>query len=178
MLYNSIMKIKSIIKSIIILFVAIYLYFVGNNPLNHYIIHSIHLVFHEAGHFIFMFFGNQFINIAGGSIMQLLIPIILIFYFLFVKKDIYAMSFMFLWLGSSLFDIAIYTKDALAMNLDLLGGDNVIHDWNYLLSVSGLLKYTNQIAQFIYSIGIFSLIIGVIIGIFNSFSNDKDINTV
>ena len=171
------MKAKPIIKSLIILLIAIYLYFVANDPLNHLIIHSVHLVFHEAGHAIFMLFGNQFIQMAGGTILQLIIPIILAFYFLFVKKDIYAMSFMLLWLGSSFFDIAIYAKDAVLMNLDLLGGDSSIHDWNYLLSTIGLLKYTAQVAGFIYSLGIFSLITGVVIGIYNSFSPEET-NTV
>jgi hypothetical protein len=163
------MKPKPIIKSIIILLVGLYLYSVGKSPLDHYIIHSVHLIFHEAGHFIFMFFGSQFIHMAGGTLLQLIIPIVLALYFLFVKKDVYASCFMLLWLGSSFFDVAIYAKDAIVMNLDLLGGDNVTHDWNYLLSTLGALKYTSQIASTIFSLGTMSLIVGVVVGIYGSF---------
>lgn len=171
------MEIKKILKSACLLIATFYLYSVGQNPLMHNVIHSVHLIFHEAGHFIFMFFGSEFIQIAGGSVMQLLIPIVLAFYFYFVRKDVYAMSFMFLWLGSSFFDVAIYAKDSIFMNLPLLGGDNVIHDWNYLLSTLGVLKYTSQIAGFIYSLGIFSLIVGVVAGLYDLFTVE-DSNTV
>ena len=170
------MKVKPILKSIIILLAGIYLYSVGKNPLEHYFIHTIHLIFHEAGHFIFIFFG-QFIHMAGGTLLQLIIPIFLALYFLLIKKDIYAFCFMLLWLGSSFFDVAIYAKDAIVMNLDLLGGDNVTHDWNYLLSTLGLLKYTYSIAGIIYSLGTLSIITGVVIGIYNSFIKEE-IDTV
>ena len=36
-------------------------------------IHGIDLIFHEAGHVIFGFFG-QFLAVLGGSLMQVLIP--------------------------------------------------------------------------------------------------------
>ena len=171
-------NLKTIVKSIFLLLATVYVYYVGQDPINHFIVHSVHLIFHEAGHFICMFSGSQFIHVAGGTLMQLLIPIILGLYFCFVRKDVYAMSFMFLWLGSSLFDVAVYAKDAIYMNLDLFGGDGVIHDWNYLLDTLGVLKYTSQIAKFIYSLGMFSIIIGAIWGVYNLFSEKKEIDTV
>ncbi|MBN4080005.1 hypothetical protein JYT60_02085, partial [bacterium AH-315-C08] len=39
-------------------------------------IHSVNLVFHEAGHVLFSIFGNQTLTILGGSLNQLLIPFI------------------------------------------------------------------------------------------------------
>ena len=80
---------------------------------------------------------------------------------------------MLLWLGSSFFDVAIYAKDAIVMNLDLLGGDNVTHDWNYLLSTLGVLKYTPQIASTIFSLGTLSLVVGVVVGVYNSFTLEE-----
>lgn len=49
-------------------------------------IHLINLVFHEAaGHVIFRFLGN-FMAILGGSLMQLLMPLIILFSLLVNKK--------------------------------------------------------------------------------------------
>lgn len=172
------MKISNIFKSICLLLATAYVYYVGQDPINHFIVHSVHLIFHEAGHFIFMFSGSEFIHVAGGTLMQLLIPIVLGFYFYLVKKDVYAVSFMLLWLGSSLFDVAVYAKDAIYMNLDLLGGDGVIHDWNYLLDTLGMLKYTPQIANFIYSLGMFFIITGLILGIYDLFNVKEETDTV
>ena len=169
-------KIKKIIKLSFLLISAYYFYLISNNPLEYSIVHSIHLVFHEAGHPTFGLLGIQFLQMAGGTIMQLLIPLVFIYYF-FSKRDIYSTAFIILWLASSFFDVAAYAKDAILMNLDLLGGDNVIHDWNYLLSTLGVLKYTAQISSSIYFLGIVSLVSGLAIGIYDLFFN-KEVDTV
>jgi len=40
------------------------------------LLHSIDLVFHEAGHTMFFFLGN-FMQLLGGTLMQVLVPILL-----------------------------------------------------------------------------------------------------
>ena len=54
--------------------------------------------------------------------------------------------------------VAHYLGDAIVMQLPLLGGDSVIHDWNYLLSATHTLKYTAAISSTMYGIAL--LIIG------------------
>ena len=49
-------------------------------------IHSVNLVFHEAGHVLFAVFGNQTLTILGGSLNQLLIPLIVLITFIY-KRD-------------------------------------------------------------------------------------------
>ena len=96
---------------------------------------NVDLIFHEAGHTIFHFFGD-FVRILGGSLMQALIPIIcgVVFFF---KKQWFAIGFALWWLGQNLVNVSIYIGDATAQQLELLGGEAVIHDWNYLLGMLG-----------------------------------------
>jgi hypothetical protein len=58
------------------------------------------------------------------------------------------------WVGQNLINISVYARDSIAMQLPLLGGGNVIHDWNYLLSTLNILKYTTYVADLIYISGI------------------------
>ena len=51
------------------------------NPKTYRFLDRVDLVFHEAGHLIFGFFG-EFIGVLGGSLMQVLIPAIVTGYFI------------------------------------------------------------------------------------------------
>ncbi len=105
----------------------------GNEP---YILHSINLIFHEAGHMVFMFFG-EFIYVLGGTLMQLLVPLTFLIYFARYRQW-YSVSIMWWWIGTNFVDIGIYISDAQIQILPLLGGGN--HDWYYLLTRMGLLQ--------------------------------------
>ncbi len=59
------------------------------------------------------------------------------------------------------------------MQLDLLGGDFVIHDWNYLLSTLGVLRYTNIIAEIIYSLGLITIFIGTVLSLYYSWKTQE-----
>jgi len=52
-------------------------------------------------------------------------------------------------LGTNLFDVATYSGDARAMELPLVspfGGDEIIHDWNWMLANLGWLAHDQTIA--------------------------------
>ena len=101
---------------------------------------------HEFGHLAFAFFGDV-LAVAGGSLMQLLIPVgagVL----LARRRDWFGVVFAACWLGISLVDLARYVGDARALELPLVsmspdGGD---HDWNWLLDRFDLLRYDTRIA--------------------------------
>ncbi len=59
------------------------------------------------------------------------------------------------------------------MQLDLLGGDSVIHDWNYLLTSMGILRYTQIVAQTLYIIGLLTIFIGTILSIYYSTRSEE-----
>ncbi len=117
------------------------------------------LIIHEAGHYIFFLFGS-FIHIAGGSLMQLIMPALFAFSFFRTGQN-FSGSIMFYWLAINFFNVGQYAGDAVNMNLELLGGDNVLHDWHELLSMTHLLNFTKSISEIIYFCGIVSICAGI-----------------
>ena len=86
--------------------------------------------------------------IAGGSLLQVLLPSVFVAYFL-VRRDRFAASVILAWVGASLSNVALYIGDAQAQELPLLGGENVIHDWWYLLTEWDLLPHDGVIANYV-----------------------------
>ena len=120
-----------------------------SSELNNSFMHLINLVFHEAGHVIFRLLG-QFMAILGGSLLQLLVPVIFMVAFL-KKQDPFAASIMLWWLAQSMMDLVAYIDDAQRQEMWLLGGVQGkdmpgIHDWNNILGQLGMLDYAHGLA--------------------------------
>ena len=120
--------------------------------------HMINLPFHEAGHIIFSPLG-EFVSVLGGSMGQLLIPLICFLTFLIKTRDTFAASVSIWWLGESFMDLAPYINDARALQMILLGGVTGrdvpgYHDWEYILIRLGWLEYDHTLANMAYSAGI------------------------
>jgi hypothetical protein len=106
---------------------------------------GITLAFHEMGHVIFSFAGH-FIGSLMGSGMQVLIPVIVIIFFV-RQPDYFGVGVGGFWLSFSLFELARYVGDARRMELPLVGfTDDPEHDWHYLLGTLGLLKLDTTFA--------------------------------
>ena len=107
---------------------------------------GLNLGIHELGHVVFAVFGRT-LGVAGGSLAQVLAPLGAVLVFL-RQRDWFAISFAFLWLGASLFELARYVGDARAMELPLVSpfGGDPIHDWNFLLANAGLLRWDATLA--------------------------------
>ena len=119
--------------------------------------HNVDLVFHEAGHVLFIPFG-RYGSILGGSLFQILVPLFLMFAFLVKNKDGFAASICLWWTGQSIMDLAPYIADARALRLPLLGGGTGadspgVHDWQNLLRPLGWLQYDIRIATLFDTIG-------------------------
>jgi len=127
---------------------------------------NVDVIFHEAGHSIFQFFGT-FIRVAAGSGFQVLLPLGIALYF-FKNNQKLSGSLVLMWVGQSLINVSIYAADAINMQLDLLGGDSVGHDWNYLLSATNTLKYTPYIASDIFALGVMFILVGTVLGLYYS----------
>lgn len=158
-------KTKSLdfIKVTIVVIVTLYLIYYIKTIHEWHFIDNINLIFHEAGHVIFGLFGD-FIGMLGGTLMQILTPLICSFYF-YRRNDFFSSSLLLFWLSQNFFNIFVYANDAIKMELPLLGGDSVHHDWNYILSALNILKYTERIASLIYFIGIIILLFAIILSL-------------
>jgi len=102
---------------------------------------------HEGGHLLFRFFG-EFLSVAGGTVLQLAVPLILATFFVF-QRQIPGTTFCLFFFFEQ-FPIAKYMADARAQELPLLtvgDSDDVIHDWNYLFGKLGVLDHDVQIAH-------------------------------
>ncbi len=118
--------------------------------IGHSFMHRINLVFHEAGHVIFMPLGN-FMMTLGGSLGQLLMPIIVMVALIWKNRDSFGASIGLWWVGQSLMDLAPYINDARDLQLMLLGGGTGadrpgIHDWENILLDLRLIEHDRQIA--------------------------------
>lgn len=134
-----------------LVFLPICLYFVLTRG-DYTFMDTADLVIHEAGHFFFRFFGT-FMMIAGGTLMQVLLPSLLAWHFLRHDYRLGAQVSAF-WLGHNLINISVYAADARTRVLPLLGGDTSGHDWWNLLRMVDLLHWDQTIAGAIFAMGI------------------------
>lgn len=123
------------------------------------IIDAVDLVIHEAGHTI-TFFLPQFLAILAGSALQVLVPIVFAGYF-FLHGDRFSSSVTLLWAAQSLVNVSIYARDAEVMRLELLGGDGVIHDWNYILGNLHLVHYATLVGGIMFMSALCLFAVGV-----------------
>jgi len=132
------------------------------DPLYGGIAKGLNLAIHEMGHVFFGFFGNEFLMIAGGTILQLAAPLVA-FWMFYRQRDYFALAITFCWLATNLFDVAAYAGDAQLQNLPLvsIGGGDPEHDWAYLLDHTGLLRHDAAIAGAIRALAIVCFVVGL-----------------
>lgn len=140
----------------IAILVGAYFLWAAAHPDQWRLIDGVNLIIHEAGHIFFRPLG-EFMMIAGGSLFQVIVPAIFSAYFFFNKKY-FSCALVLFWLGESLLNVSVYAGDSVLMQLPLLGGDNSIHDWNYLLDHLDLLRQTEGIALAIRASGTLAII--------------------
>lgn len=110
---------------------------------------GVDLAIHETGHLVFSPFG-EFIQFAGGTLFQLIMPALFVVYF-WRRGDRHAASVALWWIAQNCGNIAHYAADARAQELPLVGGGE--HDWAYLLGTLGLLAKDQLIARGIRMVG-------------------------
>ena len=120
---------------------------------------DVNLAIHEAGHLVFGPFGDQ-LQFAGGSLFQVLVPLVFAGHFA-ARRQRFAASVVLGWAGASLLNVARYVADARAQELPLLGGENAIHDWWYLLTEWGMLAREQEIAQGMRGVAAFLFVLAV-----------------
>jgi hypothetical protein len=70
--------------------------------------------------------------------------------------------------GQSLFNVSVYVRDARAQALPLLGGEDALHDWNWLLDTLHLLRWDQAIGASIYMAGLLAVVASVVGGLYFS----------
>lgn len=125
--------------------------------------HTILLVIHEAGHIFLMPFG-EFMAILGGSLFQLLLPLICAGTVLWSNRDPFGAGLGVWWLGVSLLDLAPYIYDARQPQLIMLGGhtgEDGPHDWIYLLETFNAVPQAHAYGAAAHTLGLLIMLIGL-----------------
>ncbi len=134
--------------------------------------HSVHLVFHEAGHAITaMVCDNRDLIVFMGSGLQVLFPLIVAGAFYWTNADGFAAGLGLWWAGHSLLDVSPYIADARALELQLLAGGTGKevegHDWEYLLTRWNMLSLDTRIGAWVAIFGKLMMAFGLMWGAAN-----------
>jgi hypothetical protein len=128
--------------------------------------HNILLPIHEAGHVLFIPFG-EFMTILGGSLFQLLLPLGIAVAFLRKNRDCFGAAVGAWWGGVSLLDLSPYIYDSLHPQMIMIGGhtgEDGPHDWIYLLGQFGLLPNAQGIGVFVHACGALATVAALVWG--------------
>jgi hypothetical protein len=107
------------------------------------------LMIHEAGHFFFSWFGNT-IMILGGTLGELLVPLLCAVYF-FWQRETTGFAFCSFWFFENFPYIGTYMADARTAALPLVGSEE--SDWTILFGQWGLLPQDQKIGGFMRTLG-------------------------
>ncbi|CAN5364211.1 hypothetical protein BH10ACI2_BH10ACI2_06690 [soil metagenome] len=165
----------SIPKLIFAILLSIYFLWIAYDPMQGSFLDNVDLAIHETGHLLFRILG-EFMGIAGGSLFQVILPAIFVGYFVW-NKSYYSAAIVLLWVGQSILNVWVYAADAVVMQLVLTSGftgsEGSFHDWNYLLTATGLIGSTKKVAGVIRFIGTFTIIVAGAAAVFYSFAKPE-----
>lgn len=131
---------------------------------------GVDLAIHESGHLVFGAFG-EFVQFAGGTIMQLLMPLAFVGYFL-RRRDRHAATVALWWVAQNLWHISVYVADARAQELPLVGGGE--HDWAYMLGELGWMARDTAIARGVHHAGVALLVVSTVAGVLFALQSGGD----
>jgi hypothetical protein len=162
-----------------LLFAILFIIYFGSiaiDPMHGSFLDNVNLPIHEFGHLLFRPFG-EFLMVAGGSLFQVLFPAAFVGYFMW-QRSYYSAAVVLFWVGQSILNVWVYAADAVVMRLVLISGftgsEGSFHDWNYLLTTTGLLSSTNTVAGVIRLSGTLVIISAGVLSIYYSLYSQED----
>ena len=144
-------------RGALIAWLVFYIALMGNKIFHGTLFQWFDLVFvpvHEGGHLLFGYFG-RWIMVAGGTFLQLFVPLSLGIYFAF-KRQLFGTTFCAFFFFEQFLPIGIYMADAQCQCLEYVTvGDAELaeHDWFYLFSQAGVLEHDIQIGSIVRALG-------------------------
>jgi len=163
-------------KLIFAVLLSMYFLWIAYDPMQGSFLDNVDLPIHETGHLLFRFLG-EFMGIAGGSLFQVIFPAVFVGYFIW-QRSYYSAAVVLLWVGQSILNVWVYASDAVVMQLVLTSGftgsEGSFHDWNYLLTATGLINSTKTVAGIIRFVGTVTIITAGAASIYFSFFPTED----
>lgn len=134
-----------------------------------WVIDTIDLFIHEAGHAVFALFGRM-VHFLGGTLFQIIIPVAAVI--VFGKSSPRSLPFTLYWTGHSIINSSIYISDAPYQQLPLISR-NAIHDWHWIFSELGMIEDAEMIGAIVNIMGIGACVVGIGIGLYFLFIDTK-----
>lgn len=164
-------------KLIFAVLLSFYFLSIAYAPMNGSFLDLVDLPIHETGHLLFRPFG-QFLMVAGGSLFQVVMPAVFVGYFIWHEKY-YSAAIVFFWVGQSILNVFVYAQDAIVMQIvltnGLTGSEGSFHDWNYLLTETGLIDSTKKVAGLIRLLGTLCIITASVLAVKLSFPHENNV---
>ncbi|MCX7985236.1 MAG: hypothetical protein N3A63_10090 [Bacteroidetes bacterium] len=131
-------------------------------PIFLWIIDTINLFIHEAGHAVFYLFG-RFLYFLGGSLLQIGIPIVTVI--VFMKTSIHSLLFTLYWTGHSLINVSVYIADAPYRSLRLIS-PSAIHDWHWIFTTIDCIHVAEDVGFAVFLLGLSVCCGGIGVGLY------------
>ena len=164
-------------KLIFAVLFTLYFLWIAYDPMAGSFLDFIDLPVHETGHLIFRILG-EFMGVAGGSLFQVIVPAVFVGYFIW-RFQYYSAAIVLFWVGQSILNVWVYAADAVVMRLVLTSGftgsEGSFHDWNYLLTATGLIGSTKIVAGVIRAVGSLVIISAAAASIYYSLWPSADV---
>ncbi len=132
-----------------LIFYALFLVYAFADRSGFLFLDNVNLIIHEGGHFFFGWFGET-IMILGGTLGELLVPLLCAIYF-FWKRETAGFAFSSFWFFENFPYIGTYMADARGDSLPLVGSET--SDWLILFGQWGLLEQDRKIGGVMRTIG-------------------------
>jgi hypothetical protein len=156
-------RVTPFVRIVSFLFFGLFLYELVRDMEMPHLVDNAFMQIHAGGHALFRVFGLT-AAVAGGTLLQLFVPIAVGFYFIRQRQPLGVALCLFFFFEQFL-PIARYMADAQAQQppwMSIGRYESLIHDWNYLFTQLGVLSYDTMIAGIVRSIGCLGMI-GIIL---------------
>jgi hypothetical protein len=130
-------------------FYALFLLYAVTSRSGFLILDYANLIIHEGGHFFFSWFGDT-IRILGGTLGELMVPLLCAVYFFF-QRETTGFAFSMFWFFENFPYIGTYMADARTSALSLVGSDE--SDWTILFTQWNLLAQDQKIGATMRTLG-------------------------
>ena len=144
-------------------FYAIFLLYALTDKSGYLLIDYVFVPIHEGGHLLFSYFGHT-LMVAGGTLLQLGVPVMLAVYFAF-QRQATGVAFSSFFFFENFLNVATYMADSRRMELQYVtvgDPDFAEHDWLTMFSQMGVLEYDTKIAAVVRAIGWLGMIAVVV----------------
>lgn len=132
-----------------LVFYALFLLHAATDRDGFLIIDNVNLIVHEGGHFFFSWLGET-MSILGGTLAELLVPLLLAAYF-FWHRHTSGLAFALFFFFENFLYVGWYMADARIQSLPLAGSGD--HDWQILFTQWGVLNKDHIIGGFMRRAG-------------------------